>query len=217
MSEDIFKLIEAAKDNPDIFRKEYIYTQKQSIEINNLIDKIIENDYETSKDQGDALERLIDKIFKLHKIYKVKKNLKTSTNEIDLFLELDFFGDQMNRIIEKSCLENEVLIECKNYKSRLGVTWIGKFASLLRVSQTKVGLFISKNGITGQNEWLDSKGLIRKIALRDGNLILDFELSDFRNLEGKTLFDCLRIKKQSLEKDVEIDSLIEPHELEDTF
>ncbi|MDA9470050.1 restriction endonuclease [Enterococcus sp. 5H] len=214
MNNDLTKLIEAAKTNPSIFKREYTFTEEQALQIDKLIIQILEDKFETTKSKGDALESLVDYIFSSHNIYKVRRNLKTSTNEIDVFLELEFFGDQVNQTIEKSLLENEVLVECKNYNSKADVTWIGKFASLLRVSNTKVGLFISKRGITGRSKWQDGKGLIKKIALRDNNLILDFELADFMNLKGKTLFECLRTKVQSLELDIDIESLIETHDLE---
>lgn len=195
MNEDLLRLIDAAKTHPSIFKKEYTFTKEQSDNINQLISDVENNNYENSKKKGDALENLMDNIFKVHNIYKIKKNLKTKTNEIDLHLELDFFGNKVNDIIEKNCLVDEVLVECKNYNTKLGVSWIGKFASLIRVSKIKMGFFVSKKGITGRGSWDGSKGLIRKLALRDDYLILDFVLEDFINLEGKTLFELINKKK----------------------
>ena len=214
MNDNLTALIQAAKFNPDIFKSEYIFTKNESESINQLIKKIKDDNFSNPKEKGDALESLIDQIFKTHQIYKVKRNLKTTTNEIDLFLELDFFGNQINNVIEKECLPDEVLVECKNYGSKLNVSWIGKFASLMRVSKLTHGFFMTKEGITGQHNWDASKGLIRKLALKDESIILDFLLTDFKDLEGKTLVDLIRLKRQSLILDVEIEALIETHDLE---
>lgn len=214
MSEQVIELIQAAKTNPDLFKREYIFTKEESTSIDLLINQLLRDKFNTTKEKGDALESLIGMIFKTHSIYKVKRNLKTSTNEIDLFLELDFFGDQVNKTIEKECLPDEVLVECKNYSTKLEVSWIGKFASLLRVSSLKNGFFVTKKGITGRHRWDASEGLIRKIALKDDNRILHFLLEDFTNLQGKTIFDVIRLKRQALDLDLDIEQLIESHELE---
>lgn len=214
---NLLSFIKAAREEPDLFRSEYMYTQEQSEEINKIIDTIELNQYTNTKEIGSSLEELMEKIFEIHGIFKVSTNKRTSTNEIDLLLEMSFFGDQANNLIEQKCLDSRIIIECKNYSDKIGVTWIGKFASLLRVSKTRMGIFISKKGITGQNSWYDSKGLIRKLALTDQNLILDFELKDFKNLEGKTLFDCIRPKRISLETDINIESFLEKHEKESDF
>lgn len=214
MSEQVVELIQAAKTHPDLFKREYIFTKEESSSIDLLINQLVRDKFNTTKEKGDALESLIGMIFKTHYIYKVKRNLKTSTNEIDLFLELDFFGDQVNKTIEKECLPDEVLVECKNHSTKLEVSWIGKFASLLRVSNLKDGFFVTKNGITGRHRWDASEGLIRKLALKDDNRILHFLLEDFINLQGKTIFDVIRLKRQALDLDLDIEQLIESHELE---
>lgn len=214
MSEQVTELIKAAKTHPDLFKKEYIFTKEESESIDVLINQLICDKFNTTKEKGDALENLIEKIFKTHSVYKVKRNLKTTTNEIDLFLELDFFGNQVNKSIEKECLPDEVLVECKNYSTKLEVSWIGKFASLLRVSSLKDGFFVTKKGITGRHSWDASEGLIRKLALKDGNRILHFLLEDFIHLQGKTIFDVIKLKKQSLDLDVDVEKWIESHELE---
>lgn len=92
MNDNLTALIQAAKFNPDIFKSEYIFTKNESESINQLIKKIKDDNFSNPKEKGDALESLIDQIFKTHQIYKVKRNLKTTTNEIDLFLELDFLA-----------------------------------------------------------------------------------------------------------------------------
>ncbi len=215
--DDYVNVIEMMKNNPGAFKKEYTFTKEQSDAINELICKIEDNNFSNSKQKGDALESLIDKVFSLHKIYKISKNLRTITNEIDLFLELEFFGSQMNMNLEQNILDGDTIVECKNYSGKLGVTMVGKFASLMRISKKKTGFFITKNGITGKNSWDSSKGLIRKICLKDDSYIFDFKLDDFKNLENKNLFDLVKQKKQALDLDVNIENVLKEHELEVIF
>ncbi|WP_339000193.1 restriction endonuclease [Lactococcus garvieae] len=214
MDEKLLSLIEAIKNSPNILKKEYTYSAEESQEINKLILEVREDKFSTKLSKGEALEELTNKIFRTHKIYKVKKNLRTTSNEIDLFLELDSFGTLIKNNLEYN-IEEEFIVECKNYKSKVEVTYIGKFASLMRVTHLKNGIFISKKGVTGDSKrWSEAKGLIKKIALQDNSFILDFDLSDFEDLEGKTLAEILTCKKNSLKLDVDIESLIVAHELE---
>jgi len=210
-SEDVMNFFE---EKLDIISEGMKFTKEQSELINETIDEIYENNFPTTTMVGEVLERLTSQIFGLHKIYKVKRNLRTRTNEIDLFIELDKKGKFLNSNLYNS-LEKVFLVECKNYTDRVGVTYVGKFSSLMGVSRVKSGIFISKNGLTGNSErWSDSKGLIKKLALRDSTFILDFELSDFKDLEGRTLEELLSAKLNALKLDVSFDSLIEHHELE---
>ncbi|MEX6496472.1 restriction endonuclease [Lactococcus sp. AK05] len=214
MSDDIIGLVSLLQSKASLVKKEFIYTKEQSNDINSLIAKIRQGNFENMKQAGDALEDLTNIIFNLHGLYNTKRNLKTNTNEIDLFLRLTDVGFLMKENTDYY-LEEDFLVECKNYTKPVGVTYIGKFASLMRVSQLDQGIFISKNGLTGGSERKrDSKGLIKKIALKDGAFILDFSLSDFENLEGKSLQEILFAKRESLRLDVDFEDLIEHHELE---
>ncbi|MDT2878816.1 restriction endonuclease [Lactococcus lactis] len=209
---DDLQVLEVFLKNPDIIKQRYRYTDKESLEINNLIDEIEQTQFDKTTDKGAILENLMYKIFNMHNMYKVHNNLRTSSNEIDLVLKLDIAGTIYKNNIQY--LEDDVIVECKNYSKKVDVTYVGKFASLVNVSRCNVGLLISKKGITGRSEWSDAKGLIKKIMLRDGHFILDFNLEELRDLAGKTLADIINPKKDALKFDVDIDSLLSTHELE---
>lgn len=212
--DSVMELVDLVKNKASLLKREFIFTREQSNQINALIEKIKKGNFENAKCAGDALEELTDTIFNIHGLYNTKRNLKTDTNEIDLFLRLTDVGFLLKKNTDYY-LEEDFLVECKNYTKPVGVTYIGKFASLMRVSQLEQGIFISKNGLTGGAERKrDSKGLIKKIALKDGSFILDFSLSDFENLEGKSLQEILFAKRESLRLDVDFEDLIEHHELE---
>ncbi len=212
---NIDSIIAAMKYSPESFFKDITYTKDQSETINCLIDQIIMDEFSTTKEKGDSLERLIDHIFVTHKLFQVHKNIYTSTNEIDLLLKLTLYGSNINRNLCNSLISGNIITECKNYKDPVGVTWVGKFASLLDVSKLDLGLLIAKNGITGKHNWDAAKGLIRKISLKRGTIILDFKLSDFRDMEGKNIMNLIAAKIDYLNLDMKFE--LEPHPAEHIF
>ena len=88
----------------------------------------------------------------------------------------------------------------------------------MNVSNTNNGIFISKKGLTGNpDSWSDSKGLVKKIALKNNCFILDFDLSELKNLKGKHLNKMLSDKLNCLKLDVSFEKFIKPHELENSL
>ena len=83
--------------------------------------------------------------------------------------------------------------ECKNHGKTIGVTYIGKFCSLMLTTRSNLGILFSYHGVTGHG-WNDGSGLIRKFYLHKENLldrycIIDFNIWDFRSiLQGKNFF-----------------------------
>ena len=148
---------------------------------------------------------------------RFKDNIRTKTNEIDLFIELSEKGYFYRSRLYPS-LPKKFLVECKNYNETVGVTYVGKFYSLMNVSNTNNGIFISKKGLTGNpDSWSDSKGLVKKIALKNNCFILDFDLSELKNLKGKHLNKMLSDKLNCLKLDVSFEKFIKPHELENSL
>lgn len=209
---DVNALVTALKYSPDSFLEEITYTKEQSELINELINKLIEDNFTTTKEKGDSLEKLIVHIFETHKVFETHVNIYTATNEIDVLLKSTPLGNSINSNIYNSIIKGPLIAECKNYNGTVGVTWIGKFASLLDTSKLGMGLFITKDGITGTHNWDAAKGLIRKISLKRGTLILDFKLSDFKNLEGKNIFDVINNKIDYLNLDMKIEIKKHPGE-----
>lgn len=70
MNEQYLALIDAAKTNPGIFKTSYTYSHEESENINQLVNKILEDNFQTTKDRGEALESLISNIFQIHKVYE---------------------------------------------------------------------------------------------------------------------------------------------------
>lgn len=171
-----------------------------------------------TKSKGDILEDLASCLmYSGPNLLSVYRNCRTSTNEIDLLLRMTPKG---NSILPKQYgflnAQDSFLCECKNYTEKLGVTYIGKFYSLLKLSGCKIGILFTVKGLSGRSKWLDGVGLVKKIALKDNIYILTFSTSDYMMIKtGQKLFwDLLEEKYMSLLHDIDISQFVEHHESE---
>lgn len=191
-------------------------SSKIKLEYDRFFDKLLE-EYKTTKEKGDVLESLASCLmFSEENVFNLKRNVRTSSNEIDLLVTLSNKGKM---VVPKlyGFLGEKFLCECKNYGGALGVTYVGKFYSLLKVSNSKVGILFTIKGVTGTSNWKDSKAFIHKVALKEDIAILVFELNDYRRIkEDNVLFlDLVEEKYQSLMTDISYDQYISSHEAEE--
>ncbi len=170
---------------------------------------------DTTRLKGKALEKLTRFMFKhTGGLFDVYENLGTNTNEIDLFLKFSNKGKSL-----KGCIGNQynkIICECKNHKTQIGVTYIGKFYTLVECSKIKIGLMVSWKGIGGE-EWKDGVGLTKKIfllkeRLEDRVYILDFNRKDFEQiLNGRPLIKILDEKCDELQLSVDFSKYFDKH------
>jgi hypothetical protein len=183
-----------------------------------LYDQIDGEKFDKSE-KGKRLEQLASILFGEDSLFDLKKNYRTSTNEIDLLLSwskkariagisnaFPFFGESF-------------ICECKNYEGRVNITYVGKFYSLLAVTKMKFGLLLAWEGITGRGEWYDSKGFIKKVALHDDTYIVCLDKYDLKHIydQSKNIFLILMDKYDALKSDISYDKFISSHEAESFF
>lgn len=180
----------------------------------NLFKKTNSSSYSSNKEKKETLEQLVKFISIKTNYFKVFENVKTTSNEIDLLLELT---QPVGHQIFKNFLSDNfdaILCECKNYNKKIDVTWIGKFYSLLKTSKVRLGIIFSYNGFTGKN-WDNGTGLTKKLYLVDSTLILDFSLPDFEELANEISFlEIIDKKIRNLKFDTNIQSYISSHPCE---
>lgn len=174
---------------------------------------------QTTRIKGKALEVLAKYIFKYTGgLFEVYENLGTNTNEIDLFLKFSNKGKMLSDFIGKQY--SKIICECKNYKDKVGVTYVGKFYSLVECSKVKLAILISWKGLGGDG-WEDAQGLVKKIfllkeRLEDRIYILDFNKEDFNKiLEGKPLIKILDEKCEELQMSIDYQKYFERHPNQD--
>ena len=201
--------------NPEILQMNEAHHK----EFCNLYDDVF-SPSQTTKSKGQKLEDLVavmfDKAFP--NIFEVKRNCRTSSNEIDLLINwksaavrigvADYFND----------LGNTFLCECKNYRGKVDVTYVGKFFSLMCYTNTKFGVLVAWEGVTG-NGWSDGAGLIKKLTLVDKRYIIVITQYDLYDIYQKniTIFELLKNKYQSLKNDISYELHISKHEAQDTW
>lgn len=175
--------------------------------------------FHTTKNKGDALEELVNRMFVYggNPLLTITQNVRTSTNEIDLLIDWTDFARAIGFNNYYSELSNGFLCECKYYNKKVSVTYIGKFYSLLKSSNTKIGLFFTWSGVTGRSNWSDSIGLIKKIALKDEIYIIDFDQKDYDLISQgkKNVFSLIHDKYLCLKNDIDFSNYITAHENED--
>lgn len=149
-------------------------------------------------------------------MFDVYRNCRTSTNEIDLLIRWTENARLSGITNAFPCFGESFLCECKNYNGPVNVTYVGKFDSLMTATNTNLGIMISWDGITGRSPWNDSKGLIKKIALKDKKYIIVIEKKDlFLIREQKaSIFSIVYDKYTALKNDIDYSKYIKPHSAE---
>ena len=129
-------------------------------EFNNYYDQLIVG-VSGKREKGELLEKLTSSLFN-NDLFCIRRNCRTSTNEIDVLVDWSKQARICGLNSAYPFLGELVLCECKNYEKSIGVTYIGKFASLLSATSTSTGIMVSWEGVSGQ-KWSYGSGLIKKI------------------------------------------------------
>lgn len=191
-------------------------SKEQQAEFDLYYDKLIKQDYSVHT-KGALLEKLSRILFNNY-LFEVRSNCTTSTNEIDILVSWSE-NAQVNRINQSfPCFGDYFLCECKNYAKRVGVTYIGKFASLLESVRSPFGIMISWEGITGKN-WNDGVGLVKKLALGKRCNIIVIDKYDLARIHRKevNIFKIVNDKFIALQSDIDFQQFIQKHEAEDVI
>ena len=177
----------------------------------------------TRAEKGQALEEIASFLINnCGHIFVVDRNIRTCTNEIDNLMKLTPSG----RILQTAGIlppyYANFIGECKNHGTAIGVTYIGKFCSLMLTTRSNLGILFSYHGVTGSG-WNDGSGLIRKFYLHKEKLldrycIIDFNILDFRSiLQGKNFLQIIDDKISSLKFDTDYSQNLSAHPAESSL
>lgn len=201
----IDKLFELNEEDPELLNM--VWNKKSGIksqEILDLYEKFIymhenPNKYKTvkAKTKGQLLEELIKKITIDTKSFDLFENITSDTNEYDIIVKPSELAKRYAYSALPKVIFQPIICECKNYQSTIDVTWVGKFYSLLSISNIKIGIIFSYEGVTGEssNDWTNAWGLIRKIYLKDEIAIISISKNELKRIvEGENFCDIIEEK-----------------------
>lgn len=112
--------------------------------------------------------------------------------------------------------------ECKNYKTSLGVTYVGKFYSLLTATDVSFGIIFTQKGLSGEAEgYKDAYGLTKVLRLIEKYehgremFIITFTTDDYElMLEGHTFFELVQAKILELQMSSSYQNFLEDNKHE---
>lgn len=220
-----FEEIDSIKSMLENVEEEFLYekisglSEDEKIEYNKLLKRLEESNSSTqsTRDKGKALEEIASFVLKSSHIFDVYENIRTSTNELDQLVKVK---DKNRYLIGWNIIDKRYLNfigECKNYDSKVSVTYVGKICSLLLTTQNQLCILFSYYGATGE-KWSDGTGLIKKFYLskekdEDRFCIIDFNINDFREIsKGGNLLEIITNKMLALKNDTNYSNLLSPHE-----
>lgn len=201
------------------FKKICEYTEDEKKEYDRLLEKFKKTNSSKSstKEKGDSLEDIASFVLKSGNIFEVYKNVRTSTNELDQLVRTTTSG---NILCSYGILDKRLksfIGECKNYKSKVSVTYVGKICSLLDTNGTKICILFSYKGVSGVG-WNAGSGLIKKFYMAkekddEKYCIIDFNIKDFERIkEGSNFLKIIEDKILSLKYDTDYSSFFSSHE-----
>lgn len=167
--------------------------------------------------KGKVLERISDELFLSTQMYNNKLNIRDSSNEIDVLVDLNNLGQVESEILPDIMKNNkQIIIECKNYNKKIGVTWIGKFHSLLRNRNKSFGIIFSYYPLAGKGNWDSAKGLVKKIYLKDNIAIINICKDDINEIvkNRKCIVNSIEEKYNELVYQTDIEEYISKHPAE---
>ncbi len=208
VKEYLYKIVEDKQKWIDVLTT---WSDTQRENFRKLVDDL-NNESLTTREQGDKLERIVEFIIENSHFFEIYKNIRTATNEIDEVIvlskqgkiTLSTLGLQQN-ILEIN--ENLFLGECKNYSSKLSVTYVGKFYSLMSISNISFGILFTRKGLSGDSGgFKDAYGLTKVLRMIEQArcptkefYILTFTDEDYQKMvEGISFFEIIKAKKIEL-------------------
>lgn len=228
--QDIIKALDVLSQISDKYRYEKIceMSSSQRDKYKQLLDnfklvherKQLMSTSNWKKVKGDALEELVSHLLAVSgNLFLVERNLRTTTNEIDQLVMLTPNGKILlgGHLINSKL--NCFLCECKNYDEKVGVTYVGKFCSLMLTNGVKLGILFSYHGVSGK-QWSNGAGLIKKFYLHkekieDRYCIIDFSINEFESiLKGKNLLQIIDEQLISLQLDTDYTRYLTKHPAE---
>ncbi len=125
-----------------------------------------------------ALEDFGKYLFELCPLFKVEANIPTLTNEIDLYLTIQphFYPHPFLNMLGYT-----MICECKNINKKIDSRKTDNVDTLMRDKNSKIGVYISRQGFTGKNPISDGKGRVYKAFAEERKYIICITYKEIYN------------------------------------
>lgn len=154
---------------------------------------------QTNDEKRKTLEDLAAAVFDSHPHIKCKyRNLRTRSSEIDIVCEIS--GTEVDIPLRE--YGRYFLVECKNWAVPAGAKEIRDFLGKLGKSRVRLGVYFSRNGITGEHNGTDALREISSAYDKDEIYVVvisEQDLSPLRNMSD--VFDTIEEKLNALRFD----------------
>ncbi|RKX91687.1 MAG: hypothetical protein DRP84_11230 [Spirochaetes bacterium] len=158
----------------------------------NLLNDIASSDKISPQEKGNKLENLAKKLLESPYLKIIDTKKRTSTGEIDIVFEVKKFEGTIFHNFS-----DILIVECKNWEMKVSANELRSFADKMRDTDTTVGIFFSRYGITGDSEFVrDAKGIIRDKWKTERKIIIVLTYNDLRNVieKGMNFYKLLKEK-----------------------
>ena len=147
--------------------------------------------------KGKSLEDLAKLLFESTLSLTCKyTNMQTRSSEIDLGVEYNLANGRIPLFEESG---RYCLVECKNWSKPVGVGAVRDFMGKLDKCKVRLGIILSKNGITGVDSGGDAVREIQSRFDRDGIILLIFSIENLRSVaSGKEFLAAIDRKADEL-------------------
>ncbi len=140
--------------------------------------------------KGKIYEQIAKEILSSVKCFTASTNVQTTTNEIDILVEL---GPSATWVPALRLWGSHFVCECKFHDTHLTTTWVGKLNTVLQTHNVSVGLLISKKGIAGTGRGTQIHHLLQLLAVATpARFIIPIDFSDIqRYLTGENILSLI--------------------------
>lgn len=139
--------------------------------------------------KGPAFEFLVEYLFQLIPGCKTSRRKITHETDFDIWCQFDGVMQDFRKE-----LGHYWLVECKNWKGKVGFTDVAKFALVLISVNCKFGVMFARDGITsGRSKFEDAQRAVVKLYQNAGIVIAVIDKSAFdRIISGESLITLLQ-------------------------
>lgn len=139
----------------------------------------LDEEAETSKEHGDALEAFAREFLGSCKLFQILKVSRVSIGQIDVACRVKVYPSLVTQD-----WNSYLVAECKNQKDKVGFPELAKLVAKMQGAKTNTGLAVATEGVTGNWDlFQDALGYVRERFL-DDQRILCFVRDDLERLVG---------------------------------